>query len=215
MIRTRLILVSLLVLLLVVFCPVASTLVLSEVSFTPQGPLVTGSRQQVIATYPIIPSGATTFATGHSLQLQTDLMDAKWSIQVTLDGRNAAQQSANGNAAFVNGELLSYSTNHDVGMVVTIDGTVPATPSDQLMVLQVEEIDNSGNVVPGSVITVSQPMVGQPAPAGTSAIPTRTSPVVTPAAQPTKAPGFAVSAALGMLGAMILLAYRRDNNTRQ
>jgi hypothetical protein len=186
----------------------SSTLVLSDVAFTPNAPLVTGSPQHVVAQYAVIPSGATTFAKGHELQMQTDLTGAKWSIQVTLDGRNAAQQSASGSAAFVNGELLSYSTNHDVGMIVTIDGDVPQTPSDQLMVLQVEEIDNSGNIVPGSVITISQPMAGQPAPA-TSAVPTRTLLVITPTPPPTKAGGFALVTGISALVTMLFLWVRR------
>jgi hypothetical protein len=144
--------------------------------------------------------------------MQTDMVNAKWSIQVTVDGRNAAQQSATGNAAFVNGELLSYSTDHDVGMIVTIDGNVPNTRSDQLMVLQVEEIDNSGNVVPGSVITISQPMAGQPAPS--TVIPTQTSMVVTPVSQPTKSPGFAAPLAGISLGTGLLLWSRRDFGSR-
>ena len=79
---------------------------------------------------------------------------------------------------------------------------VPQTSSDQVMVLQIEEIDNSGNVVPGSVITISQPVAG-PAPVATpSAVPTHTPPLVTPAPQPTKTPGFAAGAALAALGAM-------------
>jgi len=171
MTRTSLVIVSVLLFLLAAVPLATSTVILSDVLFTPTGPLVSGNQQQVIATYAIIPSGSTTFPTGHLLQMQTDLVNAKWSIQVTLDGRSAAQQSATGNAAFVNGELLSYSTNQDVGMIVTIDGIVPQTAGDQLMVLQIEEIDNSGNVVPGSVITITRPMVGQQV---TEAVPTLT-----------------------------------------
>jgi hypothetical protein len=214
MTRTCLMLVAAFILLLAALPPVIATLVLSDVSLTPNPPLVAGSQQHLVATYAVIPSGATTFATGHSLQMQTDLAGAKWSIQVTLDGRNAAQQSATGNAAFVNGEILSYSTSHDVGMVVTIDGTVPKTESDQLMVLQVEEIDNSGNVVPGSVITITQPMAGQPAPAPTVAVPTRTLPPMTPAAQPTKAPGFTASLGTIALCAGFILCFRRYARSR-
>jgi hypothetical protein len=208
MTRTRLILVSILILLLAAIPPAASTLVLSNVYFSPAGPLVVGSPEHVVATYALIPSGSTTFTPGHTLQMQTDMVNAKWSIQVTVDGRNAAQQSATGNAAFVNGELLSYSTDHDVGMIVTIDGNVPNSQSDQLMVLEVEEIDNSGNVVPGSVITISQPMAGQPAPA--TAVPTHTPPVVTPLSQPTKSPGFAAPVACISLATGLLLWLRRD-----
>jgi hypothetical protein len=187
MTRARFLLVPILVLLLAAVPPVSSSLVLSDVYFTPAGPLVTGSPQHVVASYAVIPSGATTFPVGHSLQMQTDLVNAKWSIQVTLDGRNAAEQSATGNAAFVNGEILSYSTDQDVGMVVTIDGTAPPTQSDQVMVLQGEEIDNSGNVVPGSVITISQPVAGTPVPTSPSAPPAHPTLPATPA--PTQSAG--------------------------
>jgi hypothetical protein len=206
MTRTRFFLVSALILLLAAISPVAATQVLSDVYFSPAGPLVIGSPEHVVATYAIIPSGATTFATGHSLQMQTDLVNAKWSIQVTLDGRNAAQQSATGNAAFVNGEILSYSTDHDVGIVVTIDGTTPPTQSDQVMVLQVEEIDNSGKVVPGSVITISQPVAGTPVPV-TSGIPALTPQRVTPA--PTQSSGIPAIAGIAVTGIAILIGWRK------
>jgi hypothetical protein len=209
MTRKSLLLVSAFIFLLAAIYPVTSTVILSDVSFTPTGPLVGGSQQHVVATYAIIPSGSTTFPTGHSLQMETGLVNAKWSIQVTLDGRNAVQQSAAGNAAFVNGELLSYSTDHDVGLVVTIDGIVPQAADNPFMVLQVEEIDNSGNVVPGSVITISQPVAGQPATPPVAAVPTLTPPLVTPAPQSTKAPGFAAGAVCCALGVLCFIRYRR------
>lgn len=198
-----------LIVLLALIPAVSATVVLSSDSFTPNPPLARGTQQQVVAQYAVIPSGSTTFARGHSLQMVTDLTGAKWSIQVTLDGRNAALQSASGDAAFVNGEILSYSTSHDVGMIVTIDGMVPQTESDQVMVLQIEEIDNSGNVVPGSVITISQPVAGSVPVVTPSAVPAHTPPLVTPAVQPTKTPGFAAGASLAALGACTLLLSRR------
>ncbi|NMB79815.1 MAG: hypothetical protein GYA23_12060 [Methanomicrobiales archaeon] len=193
--------------LLVLVPAVPATIVLSTAAFTPDAPLVPDTRQHVVAHYTIIPSGATTFARGHELQMETGLLDARWNIQVTLDGRNAAQQGATGSAAFVNGELLSYSTNHDVGMVVTIDGMVPPGTTGQLIVLKVEEIDNSGQVVPGSVITLSQPVAG----AVTTAppVPTTTAPLVTTAVPVTKTPGFAAPQALLGCCAAILLFLRR------
>ncbi|MDP3564186.1 MAG: hypothetical protein Q8R70_06810, partial [Methanoregula sp.] len=105
---------SALIVFLLLIPPAAATYTLSAVSYTPNPPLVIGGQQQVVATYYIGPSGSTTFIKGHELQMQTDLANARWNIQVILDGRNAAQQGASGSAAFVNGALLSYSTNHDV-----------------------------------------------------------------------------------------------------
>ena len=194
----------LVVLCLIILSPATATLVLSNVAFTPNAPLTPGGQQQVAATYVIIPSGSSTFARGHSLQMQTDLTRAQWIVQVTLDDRNAARQTASGSAAFVNGELLSYSTDHDVGIVVTIDGSVPANASGSLGVLHVEELDNGGNVVPGSVLVVSQPVAGSASPAATSAMPTLTPPLVT-TTLPTRSPGFAAPFAITALIATVIV----------
>lgn len=197
-----------LALLVVFITPATATVLLTSSSFTPDGPLVPGTQQHVVAHYTIIPSGATTFAKNHELQMQTGLLNAKWSIQVTLDGRNAAQQNAQGSAAFVNGEILSYPTNHDVGMVVTVDGTVPHGATNPFMVISLEEIDNSGTVVPGSLITLNQPVAGQTLPATPSAVPTLT-PQLVPTPAPTRSPGFATPLALcGTLGAFIVMTRR-------
>lgn len=187
---------------------VDATYSLSDVSYTPNPPLVVGGQQHVTAKYYIGPSGSTTFVKSHELQMQTDLTNAMWNIQVLLDGNNAAQQSASGTAAFVNGALLSYSSNHDVSLVVTIDGVVPQTQSGQVMVLQVEEIDNSGNVVPGSVITLSQPVAGQPVTAVQTVLPTLTPPVASPS--PTKSAGFTVIAGILACGLALCIMVRRD-----
>jgi hypothetical protein len=198
MMQPKIALVSALIALLLFVTPVAATLSLSDVSYIPNPPLVVGGQQQVTASYYIGPSGATTFVRGHELQMQTELTNARWNIQVLLNGRNAAQQSASGSAAFVNGELLSYSTNNDVSLSVTIDGDIPQSPSDQVMVLQVEEIDNSGTIVPGSVIMISQQVAGQTATAVQSILPTLTPEVVPPS--PTKSTGFPVTAAILAIG---------------
>ncbi len=189
--------------------PVAATYTLSSVSYVPNPPLVIGGQQQVTATFYIGPSGATTFIKGHELQMQTDLTNARWNIQVLQNGRNAAQQSASGSAAFVNGALLSYSNNNDISLQVTVNGVVPQTQSGQVMVLNVEEIDNSNNVVPGSVITLSQPVAGQPVTAVQSALPTLTPPIITLPSQ-TKTSGFTMTAGILALGLAIIVMARRD-----
>jgi hypothetical protein len=190
--------------------PVAATYTLSSVSYMPNPPLVIGGQQQVTATFYIGPSGATTFIKGHELQMLTDLTNARWNIQVLQNGRNAAQQSASGSAAFVNGALLSYSNNNDISLQVTVNGVVPQTQNGQVMVLNVEEIDNSGNVVPGSVITLSQPVAGLLVTAIQSALPTLTPPVVTPPT-PTKSSGFTLIAGILAFSLSIIVMVRRDS----
>jgi hypothetical protein len=204
MIRRYQSLLVLLALVLLIVSPAAAGLVLSNVAFTPDAPLAPGGQQQVTAVYTIIPSGSTTFARGHSLQMQTDLTGAQWIIQVTLDGRDAARQTASGSAAFVNGEILSYATSHDVGIVVTLEGTVPADASGSLTALTVTELDNGGNAVPGSVLAVTQPVAGPASPAATSVLPTLTS-VLATTMPPAGSPGFVAPFAIIALIAVVLV----------
>jgi hypothetical protein len=192
------------VLCLLLISPAAATVVLSTVSFVPDAPLTPGGQQNVVATYAIIPSGSSTFAPGHSLQMQTDLTGAKWTIQVTLDGRDAARQTASGSTAFVNGEILSYPTSRDIGIVVTVDGTVPANASGSLSVLTVKELDNGGNVVPGSVLAISQPVAGSATPPATSVRPTLT-PTLATTPLPKGSPGFAAPFAITALIAAVIV----------
>ena len=189
--------------------PAAATYTLTDISYNPNPPLVSGGQQKATATFYIGPSGSTTFIKSNELQMQTDLVNARWNIQVIQNGRNAAQQSASGSAAFVNGALLSYSNNNDVSLQVTVNGVVPQTQSGQVMVLSVEEIDNSGNVVPGSVITISQPVAGQPVTAVQSALPTLTPLVVIPPS-PTKTSGFTMIAGILAFGLAMIVMARRD-----
>ena len=206
----RTILIGILLLLVAFATPASATVILASSSYSPDGPFVPGSSEHVVAQYAIIPSGSTTFAKNHELQMETGLLDAKWSIQVTQNGRNAAQQNAQGSVAFVNGEILSYTTNNDVGMIVTIDGMVPQDAASPFMVLSVEEIDNSGNVVPGSVITLTQPIAGQTSAVSPSAVPTLTPqmvPTQTPAA---KSPGLTGSCALCACVLVLALLVRRS-----
>jgi hypothetical protein len=192
---------------LLLVTPVAATYTLSSVSYTPNPPQIIGGHQQVTATYYIGPSGSTTFIVGHELQMQTNLMNARWNIQVLQNGRNAAQQSASGSVAFVNGEILSYSNNNDVSLQVTVDGVVPQTQSVQVMLLQVEEIDNSNNIVPGSVITLSQTVAGQPATPVQTALPTLTPTRVQPSL--TKSAGFTEVAGILACSLVFLIMARR------
>ena len=111
--------------------------------------------------------------------MQKDLTGAQWTVQVTPDRRDAARQTASGSTAFVNGELLSYGTNRDIGIVVTVDGTVPANASGSLTVLTVNELDNGGKVVHGSIPAVSQPVAGSATPPATSILPMLTPPLAT------------------------------------
>jgi len=198
--------------------PAAATLVLANVSFSPVLPLAPGSVQYTTSSITIIPSGATTFSRYHSLQMQTGLVDARWDIQVVVDGVPAAQQPASGATAFVNGYLLSYPTTSDLAFTVTINGTVPAGAGTTVTVLQVTELDNGGAPVPGSSITVTAPL--HSAPPGTPGKPPvpaapLSSPEPVSSSQGVHMPGFSAGAGIGgaVLGALAWVSVRQQRHT--
>jgi hypothetical protein len=199
-------------LLFIIVSPVAATQTLTTVSCNPNPPLVPGDHQHMVANYMITPSGSTTFPKGHNLQMQTDLTDAQWTIQVIVDGDNAARQTASGSTAFVNGEILSYSTNHDVSFTVTIDGTVPKTATGTVTLLNMVEIDNTGTAMPGSQSVITQPVAGTSSAQVTaaSAVPTLTPPLVTSAITATpRSPGFPASLGIAAVALAGLVWMRR------
>jgi len=198
---------------LFVIAPVSATYVLSNLTLAPGGPPFPGVPQEVIATYVLLPSGPTTFVPGHNLQMLTNLTNASWNIQVIVDGRNAARQTASGTVAFVNGEILSYPATRDVSFAVTITGRVPGNAVDQLMVLQVGEVDNTGGIVPGSASTLNEPLAGQPSPTeAATPVGAVTALVSVPAASPspTKSSGFASGACIAALSVGLVLLSRHS-----
>ena len=190
--------------------PVSAMYVLSSLTLAPDGPLVPGAQQEIIARYAVLPSGPTTFVPGHNLQMLTNLTDASWNIQVMVDGRNAARQTGSGKAVFVNGELLSYPATRDVSFEVIINGSVPGSAGAPVIVLHVVEIDNTGDIVPGSANTINEPVSEQNSTVEATATLTPP-PVNVPAGlpSPTKSPAFNSIACIAALGTGLVLVSRR------
>ncbi len=200
----------------IIISPVAATFALSDVSFSPEPPLVPAQLQHLSAKIWIIPSGASTFATGHAIQLQTTLENAQWNIQVIVDGLPASHQSAQGSATFINGEIVSYPTNRDVSIVMNVSGTVPAGAGSSLTVIKAAEVDNNGSIVPGSVVTITQPTTVTPVTSVTPTIPPVTPAKTTqPIPSPTQAPGFSLFWGICALCIVLTIGYyQRQRNQK-
>ncbi|MEN6611589.1 MAG: hypothetical protein ABFC24_12165 [Methanoregulaceae archaeon] len=206
-----------LVALSVLFVPVAATELLSAPTLTPATvPLEPGGSQAVNATLTIIPSGSTTFNSQHSIQMTTGLLQPSWNVQVVKNGIPAAVIPSLGNAVFVNGYLLSFPSTNDVSILIAVSGTTPSTPGANVTLLQVEEIDNTNGVVPGSVFTVTAPVAASITTASTSTTGIAygtgaTSAPVTPAR---KSPGFTAAAGIpaAIAGFILFTARNRKNS---
>lgn len=105
----------------------------------------------ISADLAIVPAGPTTFIEGYTLVLSTDLDRPVWNVRVQVDGRQAAVFQKSGTTVFINGYLLSYPVTRDVGVSVGLEGAVPAPGAEgTFTVLRVIELNNQGQVVPGS-----------------------------------------------------------------
>jgi hypothetical protein len=144
-----------------------------------------GTAMNMSADIEIIPSGATTFTSSHTLVLSTGLEEARWNVVVYVNGIQGAVIPQTGNYVFVNGFLLSYPTNRDVSVKVALDGIAPVDPGQsQFTVFQMQELNNENQAVGGSVQTVTRtltmPSTTVPTPpltAPATAPPTTTAPI--------------------------------------
>ena len=192
--------------------PAAATLVLSRTTLVPPSlPLVPGQDLSADAVISIIPSGARTFPGGHSLQMETDLVHARWNTIVLTDGIPADRESGEGSVMFINGVVLSYPTDRDVALEVIVNGTVPEG-INPVTVLTIHELDNSGVPVPGSTITITEPVSALAAPAPTT---TRvaTPPSPSPSPSPTRASGWTWPvASIAACGAAVACLHAREKS---
>ena len=137
--------------------PVSATYSFKDVTVTPLSDTYqAGTSLSTSAALAIIPAGPTTFIEGYTLVLSTDLDQASWNVRVMVDGRQAAVFQKFGNTVFINGYLLSYPVTRDVEVRVAMEGTVTHTGSGSTFsILRAIELNNQGQIVPGSETTVN------------------------------------------------------------
>ncbi|MBP1928867.1 hypothetical protein J2741_001414 [Methanolinea mesophila] len=188
---------------------VSAQYTLQDVMVTPSGEnLVPLSQATTSATVAIIPSGPTTFIEGYTLVLSTGLDAAQWNVVVTVNGIQAAVIPKAGNIVYVNGYLLSYPTDRDVAVEVRVEGVVPDSPGGTtLTMLQVQELNNQGQLVGGSTQTVTRTIAGPPTSPPETITTVETVPhTVSPT--PTKAGLSFIPAIAGIAAAIIILSKR-------
>jgi hypothetical protein len=142
---------QLLFLLACIVIPCSASYFLQEATITPLSDTYpSGTSLNGSATLTVIPAGPTTFIEGYTLVLSTDLDRAGWNVRVMVDGRQAAVFEKSGSAVFIDGYLLSYPVTRDVEVRVVLEGAVPPGAENTFSVLRVTELNNQGQVVPGS-----------------------------------------------------------------
>ncbi|MDD1717771.1 MAG: hypothetical protein LUO88_01730 [Methanoregulaceae archaeon] len=176
------IIIVLVLLAVCIAAPAGATAYVEDVAVTPGASAVPpGTAMNMTCTILLSSSGAQTFVPGHTLVLSTGLERSSFSIQAYVDRRPAVFIPGTGPVVFVNGYLLAYPSSQDVSVAVAMSGSVPGDASGSITILQVEELDNSGIVIPTSVFEINQ-TVSQAVTATTTVPPTFS---ITPTKTPT------------------------------
>jgi hypothetical protein len=185
--------------------PAAATLNLNSIVISPTDEAVApGTGMNVSADIEIIPSGATTFTSSHTLVLSTGLEDARWNVVVYVNGIQGAVIPQTGNYVFVNGFLLSYPTNRDVSVKVALEGMAPiASGETQFTVFQMQELNNENQPVGGSVQTITRNLTLPSTPVSS---PPTTAPPTAPPTTKAPMPAVLVIAALSL---MVIFAHKQ------
>jgi hypothetical protein len=137
-----------------IFCIHAvSAFAVSSITVDPSGSMT--ANTPVIVTFKIQISGAgdETFASDDELQLSTDLEKAQWSYSLVLDGIDMPQPDNSGRVLSVSGWVLSYPSEKEESLQVTLQGISPtvSTTTEKSMI-KITEYDGHGNPIAGSIV---------------------------------------------------------------
>lgn len=125
-----------------------------NIAITPSSNLVSGETS-VRSTFTVnfIPSGGETFPDSHNLQLASEMDSPSWTYAIILDGIENPSKTEIGQNININGWLLSYPSNRELSIKVTMEAKAPVVQSTQeKIVLAVRELDNQGTTISGSEV---------------------------------------------------------------
>jgi len=147
-----------LILLFVIIQSVSGAISIRNMVVTPSGDLVSGETppEQVLVSFAVnfIPEGGMTFSSSNTLDMFTDLKNARWSYATVLDGNANSPLTDTGDSLDISGWVLSYPSRRDLTVLVNLTGEVPTVSATGKKTLVKVGIYNGGNeVYPGSAVT--------------------------------------------------------------
>jgi len=212
-----------LIILILITQSVSGAINVKNMVITPSGDLVSGESppQQVKASFVVnfIPDGGMTFSSGNSLDMFTDLENARWSYATVLDGNANPPLTDTGTSVDISGWVLSYPSRRDLAVMVNLTGEVPAvSATGKKTIVKVGVYNGGDEVYPGSAVIREANVILPGSPVVTSATPTiQQSPGMTPkvtvttpaspthAAGPSAPPASAMSIPVGVITLIFLL----------
>jgi len=129
-------------------------ILVGNIAITPSSNLVSGETP-VRSTFTVnfIPSGGETFPDSHTLQLASEMDSPSWTYAIILDGIENPSKTEIGQNININGWLLSYPSNRELSIKVTMEAKAPVVQSTQeKIVMAVLELDNQGTSISGSEV---------------------------------------------------------------
>ncbi len=127
--------VCMLILLILIIQSVSGAINVRNMVVSPSGDLVSGQipPKQVSVSFAVnfVPEGGMTFSSGNTLDMFTDLENARWSYSTVLDGNANPPLTDNGKSVEINGWVLSYPSRRDLSVLVNLTGEVPTGISNR------------------------------------------------------------------------------------
>jgi hypothetical protein len=128
---------------------------ISHLNIEPSGTLTSGTPVFVSfeVTFPIL-SGQT-FPPGNDLGMRTDLANPRWNYTLVLDGKEKTPVSSEERMLDISGFDLSYLSNTDESIYVTLEGTAPdVNEITNKTVIDIYEIGSCCEIYPEDIQTV-------------------------------------------------------------
>jgi len=139
---------------ILLFCiPVTSAFSVSSVTIDPTGSLTPGTPVMVTYKIGFQASAGETFPSSSELQMITDLEKPKWTWTLVLDGVEMPRPQAGGRMLSLSGFELSYPSDRDESISVTLEGTAPAvTTTSDKTIIKLQEVDTHNNIIESSKV---------------------------------------------------------------
>ncbi|MEI7433898.1 MAG: SHOCT domain-containing protein [Methanomicrobiales archaeon] len=177
-----------LILLILITQSVSGAINVKNMVVSPSGDLVSGKippgKVAVSFVVNFVPDGGMTFSSSNSLDMFTDLENARWSYSTVLDGNINPPLTDSGNSVDINGWVLSYPSRRDLSILVNMTGEVPTVSATGKKTVVKVGVYNGGNeVYPGTAVIREANVIlpGSPAvPSGTTTPATQLSSGQTP-----------------------------------
>jgi len=152
---------SIFAVLLALLIPMAWAFSVSSVTITPSGSLTPGTPVTVAFTVNFASSGTDTFPSTDTLQLMTNLQKPQWSSTLYLNSNPTPQPMSSGQTLQLSGWMLDYpASSYQEYIMYTLEGTAPTvTTTGNITLLDIVELDQNANPLPGSEITYSTTVV--------------------------------------------------------